>query len=31
VLSEDPLENIRNSRSIEQVWIAGNQLRRPRF
>jgi imidazolonepropionase-like amidohydrolase len=31
VLSEDPLENIRNSRSIEQVWIAGIQLRRPRF
>lgn len=31
VLSEDPLEDIRNSRSIEQVWIAGNQVRRPRF
>lgn len=29
VLSEDPLTDIRNTRSIEQVWIAGNQL--PRF
>jgi imidazolonepropionase-like amidohydrolase len=31
VLSMDPLQDIRNTRSIEQVWIAGNQLRRPRF
>jgi imidazolonepropionase-like amidohydrolase len=31
VLSMDPLEDIRNTRSIEQVWIAGNQLPRPRF
>lgn len=31
VLGADPLENIRNTRSIEQVWIAGNQLRRLRF
>lgn len=26
VLSEDPLADIRNTRSIEQVWIAGNRL-----
>lgn len=31
VLGQNPLEDIRNTRSIEQVWIAGNQLRRPRF
>ena len=31
VLEQNPLEDIRNTRSIEQVWIAGNQLRRPRF
>lgn len=31
VLSMDPLQDIRNTRSIEQVWIAGNQLPRPRF
>lgn len=31
VLSEDPLADIRNTRSIEEVWIAGNQLERPRF
>lgn len=28
VLAQDPLEDIRNTRSIEQVWIAGNQLPR---
>ncbi|MEE8135348.1 MAG: amidohydrolase family protein, partial [Gemmatimonadales bacterium] len=26
VLSEDPLADIRNMRSIESVWIAGNQI-----
>lgn len=26
VLSQDPLQDIRNTRSIEQVWIAGNQI-----
>lgn len=26
VLTQDPLEDIRNTRSIEQVWIAGNQI-----
>ena len=26
VLSADPLENIKNSRSIESVWIAGNRV-----
>ncbi len=26
VLSEDPLTDIRNMRSIESVWIAGNQI-----
>lgn len=26
VLSADPLQDIRNTRSIEQVWIAGNQV-----
>ena len=31
VLGNNPLEDMRNTRSIEQVWIAGNQLRRPRF
>jgi imidazolonepropionase-like amidohydrolase len=31
VLSEDPLADIRNTRSITEVWIAGNQLERPRF
>jgi imidazolonepropionase-like amidohydrolase len=31
ILGEDPLHDIRNTRSIEQVWIAGNQVRRPRF
>lgn len=31
VLSADPLQDIRNTRSIEQVWIAGNQLARPLF
>jgi len=31
VLSEDPLADIRNTRSISEVWIAGNQLERPRF
>ncbi|MCP5116656.1 MAG: amidohydrolase family protein, partial [bacterium] len=25
VLSADPLENIRNTRAIETVWIAGNK------
>ena len=31
VLSDDPLADIRNTRSIAEVWIAGNQLERPRF
>ncbi len=29
VLSEDPLADITNSRSIESVWIAGNRVQRP--
>lgn len=29
VLSMDPLQDIRNTRSIEQIWIAGNQLPAP--
>jgi len=28
VLKENPLDDIRNSRSIESVWIAGNQISR---
>ena len=28
VLSRDPLENIRNTRAIESVWIAGNRVQR---
>jgi imidazolonepropionase-like amidohydrolase len=27
LLALDPLEDIRNTRSVEQVWIAGNPLR----
>ena len=27
VLTKNPLEDIRNTRSIEQVWIAGNKVR----
>ena len=26
VLRENPLENIENTRSIESVWIAGNEV-----
>jgi imidazolonepropionase-like amidohydrolase len=28
VLDRDPLKDIRNTRSIASVWIAGNQVRR---
>jgi imidazolonepropionase-like amidohydrolase len=28
VLDANPVQNIRNSRSIASVWIAGNQVRR---
>jgi len=28
VLKENPLDDIKNSRSIESVWIAGNQISR---
>jgi len=31
IFAENPLEDIRNTRSIEEVWIAGNQISRPRF
>jgi hypothetical protein len=27
VLAANPLDNIRNTRSIESVWIAGNRVR----
>ena len=29
VLDRDPLEDIRNTRSISGVWIAGNAVKRP--
>jgi imidazolonepropionase-like amidohydrolase len=28
VLTKDPLTNIRNSRTIESVWIAGEDVKR---
>jgi len=28
VLDRDPLQDIRNTRSISSVWIAGNQVKR---
>ena len=28
VLSRDPLQDIRNTRTIESVWIAGNRVPR---
>jgi imidazolonepropionase-like amidohydrolase len=31
ILSENPLDDIRATRSIEQVWIAGNPINRPGF
>ena len=31
IFAENPLDDIRNTRSIEEVWIAGNQISRPRF
>ena len=31
ILSENPMDDIRHTRSIEQVWIAGNPITRPGF
>lgn len=31
ILSDNPLDDIRHTRSIEQVWIAGNPISRPGF
>lgn len=31
IFADNPLEDIRNTRSIEEVWVAGNQISRPRF
>lgn len=31
IFAESPLDDIRNTRSIDEVWVAGNQVPRPRF
>ena len=31
IFAENPLDDIRNTRSIDEVWVAGNQVPRPRF